>query len=258
MADDLLGKLVWCELLTNDVDAAKAFYSSIVGWRIEPAPGGVPGYNRLLNAAGQAMGGLMTIPVGMNYPPHWVMYIATPKLEDTVAEVTRRGGKTLSPVIDVPTIARLQTMLDPQGAMFDLIEPLSSERTPDQPAGIGDVAWRELYTNDAPAAMQFYSEVFGWQETSAFDMGPMGKYYMFGRAFPLGGMMTKTADMSQMPSAWGLYFRVPNVDAGAEQVKARGGQVINGPMDVPGGDRIAQCVDPQGAMFSLHQPASGT
>jgi predicted enzyme related to lactoylglutathione lyase len=31
-----------------------------------------------------------------------------------------------------------------------------------------------------------------------------------------------------------------------------GGQVLNGPMEVPGGDIIAQCMDPQGAAFALH------
>jgi predicted enzyme related to lactoylglutathione lyase len=143
--------------------------------------------------------------------------------------------------------------------MFALHHPApsaaSAERTPDAPPAVGDLAWRELYTTDARAAMAFYSEVFGWKETSAFDMGAMGTYYIFGRSFPLGGMMSKTPDMAQMPNAWGLYFRVANVDAAAEQVKGGGGQVVNGPMDVPGGDRVAQCVDPQGAMFALHHPA---
>jgi len=88
----------------------------------------------------------------------------------------------------------------------------------------------------------------------------MGKYHMFGRSFPLGGMMTKTAEMEQSgaPTAWGVYFRVKDVDAAAEQVKANGGMVVNGPMDVPGGDRVVQCVDPQGAMFALHRPAAQT
>mgnify|MGYP003352593281 CR=1 FL=1 len=37
-----------------------------------------------------------------------------------------------------------------------------------------------------------------------------------------------------------------------EAVKKGGGAVLNGPMDVPGGVRIANCMDPQGAAFSLH------
>jgi predicted enzyme related to lactoylglutathione lyase len=45
---------------------------------------------------------------------------------------------------------------------------------------------------------------------------------------------------------------VADVASGAERVKANGGQVLNGPMEVPGGDWIAQCMDPQGAMFAVH------
>ena len=81
----------------------------------------------------------------------------------------------------------------------------------------------------------------------------MGKYQMFGRTMDLGGMMRKPAELAQVPNNWGLYFRVPDVDAGGERVKAHGGQVTNGPMDVPGGGRIVNCMDPQGAPFSLHQ-----
>jgi predicted enzyme related to lactoylglutathione lyase len=55
-----------------------------------------------------------------------------------------------------------------------------------------------------------------------------------------------------VPPNWTIYIRVDSADAAAERVKANGGQVINGPMDVPGGDRIAQCMDPQGAVFAVH------
>jgi predicted enzyme related to lactoylglutathione lyase len=255
MSDSLLGKLVWYELVTTDVKAAEAFYTEIVGWTVTPFPGLGQPYDVLNNAAGKGMGGVMKIPDGMNYPPHWVMYIGTPNIDDTIAQIGRLGGMTLSPPIDAPEVGRMRTMLDPQGAMFSLIQPASQERSADAAPGIGDGSWRELYTTDAQAAMNFYREVFGWQPTGEFDMGPgMGMYYMFGRSFPLGGMMTKTKEMEQVPTAWGIYFRVPDPDAAAEKVKAKGGQVINGPMDVPGGDRIVQCIDPQGGAFNLHRP----
>ena len=75
---------------------------------------------------------------------------------------------------------------------------------------------------------------------------------MFGRGFPLGGMMNRSPSMAEVPTHWGFYFRVADVRAGAERVKTHGGQVINGPMEVPGGEWIVNCVDPQGAHFSLH------
>jgi predicted enzyme related to lactoylglutathione lyase len=100
--------------------------------------------------------------------------------------------------------------------------------------------------------LKFYTELFGWRPTESMDMGSMGKYHMFGRAFPMGGMMNKPPEMAQVPPNWGLYFKVDDVHAGAERVKANGGQVLNGPMEVPGGDWIVNCMDPQGAAFSLH------
>jgi len=52
-------------------------------------------------------------------------------------------------------------------------------------------------------------------------------------------------------SMWNYYFRVDSVDAAVERIKAAGGAVTNGPMEVPNGDRIVQGTDPQGAAFSL-------
>jgi predicted enzyme related to lactoylglutathione lyase len=49
-----------------------------------------------------------------------------------------------------------------------------------------------------------------------------------------------------------VYFRVPDVDAAAERITAAGGRILNGPMEVPGGDRIVNAMDPQGAAFGLH------
>ena len=76
---------------------------------------------------------------------------------------------------------------------------------------------------------------------------------MFGRkGHTLGGMFNKPAEMPGPPS-WLLYTRVKDVRTAAELVKALGGQVLNGPMEVPGGDWVVQCLDPQGAVFALHE-----
>jgi predicted enzyme related to lactoylglutathione lyase len=56
-----------------------------------------------------------------------------------------------------------------------------------------------------------------------------------------------------MPAAnWLSYVRVGDVKSIAAKVQELGGRVLNGPMEVPGGDWIAQCLDPQGAAFALH------
>jgi len=57
------------------------------------------------------------------------------------------------------------------------------------------------------------------------------------------------------PPSWLYYITVDDLVAALQTTKARGGQVLNGPMDVPGGDRVAQCLDPQGGAFALHENA---
>lgn len=252
MADSARGRIVWYELLTTDMKAAETFYSAVVGWTVAPFDGSPQPYDMWMRDAQTPMGGVMNIPDGMNFPPHWAMYVAVDHLEDAVAQIERLGGSALSPVVDVPGVGRMRVMVDPQQAMFAIYQS-STEHQPDAPRQIGDVSWHELMTSDAAAALKFYSALFGWQESNAMDMGPMGTYHIFkGGAYDLGGMMNKPPEMAQAPSNWGIYFRVPNVDAAAERVKSNGGQILNGPMDVPGGSRVVNCQDPQGAYFSLH------
>jgi predicted enzyme related to lactoylglutathione lyase len=55
---------------------------------------------------------------------------------------------------------------------------------------------------------------------------------------------------------WIFYFTVDDINAAAERVKAGGGTVLLGPMEVPGGSWMIQAQDPQGAVFALVKLAS--
>ena len=246
------GRMLWYELLTTDMKAAEQFYSNVVGWTVAPFEGSPQPYDMWMRDGSVPVGGVMTIPDGMNFPPFWMMYVGVRKLEDAVSQIEKLGGSALSEVIDVPGVGRMRAMNDPQGATFSVYEPASPPDNPEAEPQLGDVSWHELYATDAEAALKFYTTLFGWRPTTSMDMGEMGKYHMFGRSIELGGMMNKMPQMAQVPPHWGLYFRVPDVHAAAERVKAGGGQVLNGPMEVPGGDWIVNCMDPQGAAFSLH------
>jgi uncharacterized protein len=65
----------------------------------------------------------------------------------------------------------------------------------------------------------------------------------------IGAMMANPAP--QPPSHWAFYFRVADIDEALARVKDAGGQIINGPHEVPGGDWSVNGVDPQGAHFAL-------
>jgi predicted enzyme related to lactoylglutathione lyase len=253
-ASTLLGRPLWFELMTTDMKAAEGFYRKVVGWTSAPFDGSPQPYTMFNRAGDVPVAGLLTKPDEVQSPPFWAMYVGVPKLEDAAAHVTRLGGRECSPVIDVPTVGRMQMMADPQGAAFYIYEPASGDQAPEGPAEIGEASWLELMTTDAPAALQFYKDVFGWQPSEVMDMGgEMGKYYMFNRPHGMiGGMMNKGPEMAEVPPNWQIYFRVPEINAALERIKANGGQLLNGPMEVPGGDWILNAMDPQGAAFSLH------
>jgi len=249
----LLGRPLWYELMTTDMKGAEKFYQAVVGWKAAPFAGTAHPYATFSRTGEVRIGGVMAKPDEVKAPPFWAMYVGVPKLEDAAAQIKRLGGSAHTEVITVPNVGRMQLMLDPQGAAFYIFEPASTEQMPEGAPEIGDASWHELMTTDVPAAMTFYQTLFGWQPSEAVDMGPIGKYQMFNRPHGMiGGMMNRPPEMAQVPPNWQIYFRVPDVDAAAERVKANGGKILNGPMEVPGGDRVVNVMDPQGAAFGLH------
>ncbi len=94
----LRGRFVWHELMTSDTAAAIAFYTKVVGWKIE-AWAEMPDYKMWVGARGP-VGGLMTIPEEaklMGAPPSWLAYIGTPSADATAEQAVRLGGKILKP-----------------------------------------------------------------------------------------------------------------------------------------------------------------
>ena len=261
MADRLLGSFVWCELMTTDTAAADSFYKKVVGWTSVPfAPDG--SYTVFNNPSGAGVAGLMKLPDAakqMGAPPNWMMYVGTPNVDETAMRIVQLGGRVHKQPEDIPNTGRFAVVQDPFGASFGIFQPAPNRPGRPEKPGIGDFSWFELYTPNIEGAWKFYQTLFGWEKTSAMDMGEMGVYQMFGRGggVPRGGIMKPPPGAAV---AWMPCALVKDAKAAAATASANGGKIINGPMEVPGGDWIAQGKDPQGAMFSLHSlnPAAKT
>ena len=252
----LLGRPVWYELMTTDPAAAETFYDKVIGWSSAPFAESPMPYTLFKRSGDVQVAGLMARPEGMNAPPFWAMYVGVPNLEKAVEQIKRLGGSEMSEVIEVPTVGRMQMLKDPQGAAFYIIQPEPRDNPPDREPAIGEASWLELMTTDWRGAMTFYQQLFGWQPSEAMDMGEMGTYQMFNRgARMIGGMMNKPPAMAQVPPNWQTYLLVADIDAAVKRITENGGTVILGPMEVPGGDRILNATDPQGAHFALHAKA---
>lgn len=251
------GRFYWYDLMTTDVDGAKSFYTQLIGWGTQIWNGAGQPYTMWTNGDAP-IGGVMRLPDDARKagaPPHWISYIVVPKVDETLAQAMKLGGRVLVPGTDIPTVGRFGVFSDPQGAILAAFTPL--ELAPGGSPKPGDFSWHELATSDPAAAFSFYEALAGWEKAEAVDMGEAGLYQMFRRKggdSPLGGIFAKPKEMPV--SAWLYYARVNDVRKSVEDVRKLGGQVLNGPMEVPGGDLVAQCLDPQGAAFALHSTRS--
>ena len=251
------GRFIWYEAMTTDTKAAEAFYRSVVGWGAQDA--GMPNMAYTLLTVGDVpVAGLMEIPErakSAGARPGWIGHVSVDDVDQTAARFEREGGTIYKAPEDIPGVGRFAVVADPHGAVIALFKagPDTKMPTPDAPGTPGQTGWRELHAGDREADFNFYAGVFGWTKGDAIDMGPMGVYQLLAKdGETFGGMMTKT-ETTPAPF-WLYYFNVDDIDAAIDRVRAGGGQVLNGPLQVPGGSWIAQCRDPDGGMFALVAP----
>ena len=251
---DRHGAPLWYELMSKDPLAARRFYAAVLGWQIDEMPptGSTMDY-RMINAGDGLVGGVFKLTDDMckqGAAPCWMMYIGVDDVDACVSAIGSAGGSVLMPAFDIPNVGRIAMLSDPQGAPFYVMRGFSDEKsTACNPDSAGHGAWHELHATDGVGAAAFYSEQFGWGKSHSVDMGPMGIYQLIsigGR--DLGGIMT---DARFPRPAWLVYFRVDGIELAARRIVDAGGQVVHGPMEVPGGGWIVNGVDPEGAMFAL-------
>lgn len=249
-----LGRFVWHELLTNDVEAAISFYTKVVGWKKQDFEHN-PAYKILVGARGPAAG-VMEIPAearAMGVRPNWMTYVGTPDCDGTASRVEELGGRILRAPEDIPMVGRFAVVQDPQGATFALFtSPANSPEMPGGMPAIGEYSWHELTTTDLDAAWSFYSALFGWVKVHAMDMGAMGVYQTFGLpgSDAMGGMMTKTPEMPG--PMWLPYVHVKDTHRATDTAAKLGARIMNPNMVVPGGSMITVAVDPEGVGFAVH------
>ena len=247
------GRFVWYELVTTDIKAAIAFYTKVMGWGAWDAS--VPGKPYILfGDAKGAISALTQLPDDakqMGARPSWIGYVGVDDVDATAAAITRLGGAVHVPPTNASDISRFSIFTDPQAARLALFKWLkpgqdSSRRSRRHRAAS---AGTSCSPPTGEQAWAFYGELFGWQkeDAGAEEVGPYQLFSAGGRM--IGGMLTKPATVP-VPF-WLYYFNVGDIDATAQRVKAGGGEILDGPFEVPGGSWIVRCTDPQGAIFAL-------
>ncbi|MDQ3144179.1 MAG: VOC family protein [Pseudomonadota bacterium] len=257
------GGFIWYELTSPDPAASKTFYDAVVGWNLDVdrvAP--ETDYRMIKRADGGTAGGVLTLTEEMRAGggrPIWLGYLHTRDVDATVEAIRADGGQVMRPPWDQPGVGRLAMVSGPEGAPFYLMDPLPPEGDPgaasdvfsvDQPQ---HVRWNELWSSDPEASVAFYLCHFGWGQEGDMDMGEMGKYQFIQHdGVMIGAIMPAMPDMPQ--SMWNFYIGVDDIDRAAAAVKSGGGQIVNGPMEIPGGEYAVNAVDPQGAHVGFVGP----
>lgn len=260
------GDFLWYELMTDNADAAQAFYSGLIGWTFKDSGNPDMDY-RLFSSGTSEVGGIMPLTADMvagGARPAWLGYIAVDDVDASAAAIKAAGGAVHMEPWDIPGVGRMAFVADPQGALFYVmkgaVEGGESHSFAATEPMVGHCAWNELASADPEAAKAFYGRQFGWVPDGAMDMGELGQYefwkvgdergHMIGAVMPL---------MPGMPaSAWTYYFRVPDIDAAVDYTKANGGTALQGPDEIPGGEYSFTGTDPQGAVFGLVGPRTGS
>jgi predicted enzyme related to lactoylglutathione lyase len=242
-----VGKFVWHENHSTDVQKAKDFYTQLFGWETETWKPGEIDYPMI--KVGEQMHGGFNAAQG-DAPSHWLGHVLVQDVDETVRRAEAAGGNIAAGPMDMPEIGRFALIADPQGATISLYSPEG-----EAPISEGTFVWDELLTTDVDGAKSFYTEVIGWT-TRDMDMGDQGTYTIFQRAgeVDVAGMMARPEGV-EAPPHWLPYIAADDVDATVAKAKELGGNAFMEGTDIPNVGRIAVLQDPVGAVFGLFKPS---
>lgn len=118
------GHFHWNELMTRDPEAAKSFYSEIVGWTFEPWQMEAGTY-WVCKSGDTPVAGIfdMNGPDFEGIPAHWFSYLHVDDIDVCVESAKAAGGELMRPLFDVPQVGRIAIVKDPTGAALGWIKP---------------------------------------------------------------------------------------------------------------------------------------
>ena len=243
------GRFVWFELLTKDIEKAKAFYPETLPWKIQAIPMQDGSNYTMISVQDVGVGGLFASQG--EAPSSWISYVSVEDVDETASRVRAAGGSTQMDAFDVPGVGRMQPVSDPQGGRFSLFEAETGD--PTRVEGLGSVHWNELWTQDPEASVEFYGNVLGYTH-DAMPMPHGGTYYILKNGDEMRGGIMK-APNSDVPAMWLQYIAVEDCDATLERARQNGATIVGEPIDAEGVGRFAILRDPLGAMIGVIKPA---
>jgi len=261
----LEGKVVWRDLLTHDAAAARDFYTALFGWRFEESAD-APGRYWEVTREGRVMGGMFAVTPAEVESPLWLLSVSVADVDGAVVVAGERGAMIKQQAADLPDRGRYAVVEDPQGAYFVLLRSPSGDPKDGATVESGDWLWTELWTTDAPAAVEFYQGLLGYRSRAIAgrlqdEAGNEEREWSAGADMPpvffaLSDGEEPRAGVHQLPGEgvphWLPYVAVRDVAAATEHAVTLGAGVLLPPDAVANGE-AAILVDPTGAPFGVQQ-----
>lgn len=117
------GKFYWNELLTDDVEKAKALYAATLGWTFAEMPMAGGGTYHVAMLGDESVAGILdkTDIVPPSVPPHWFSYINVDDLSERLERLLAAGGRVLREPFEVEGVGSFAIVADATGAPFGLM-----------------------------------------------------------------------------------------------------------------------------------------
>jgi hypothetical protein len=253
------GMISWTDLSVPDVDAAREFYTALMGWDADDVVAEGQVVYTMFRNGDKMVAGLAKQPEEMSsqgIPPLWTTYVNVADVDTIAAAFTDNGGQLLVEPMDVMDSGRMAYGMDPTGAAIGFWQP-GTHQGADGFNETGFLTWNELTTRDLEAAISFYEAILPWK-VSAMEMGDFTYHMIMMEDHANGGIMVMDDTWpTEIPAHWMVYFRVADTDEAVAKVTDLGGVIPVPPFDTPQG-KVAVINDPQGGTFSIVGPAPET
>ena len=243
------GAPCWVDVMTSDVDRARAFYCELFGWEADEPNAEFGGYFNFSKDGVMVAGGMAAMP-DAGPPNVWSVYLSTDDATKACEVATANGATIVAPPMDVADLGTMAVLIDPTGAAIGMWQPkaFGGFTVVGDP---GTPGWWELLTRDHQRAVDFYKTVFGWDTRAMSDTDEF-RYTTANDGDAMGaGVMDASSFLPDgVPAHWSVYFSVADTDASVAKLTELGGSVEQAAEDTPYG-RIAKVTDPMGAKFKL-------
>lgn len=253
-AEHLPGKVIWHDLVTPDLEAAKRFYSALFGWSFRDVGNGYSvAYSR-----GEAVAGVFqrARPTGARRQPLWLSFISVNDAGNAAHLAEQSGARILSGPKSHPNRGEQAVLSDPEGAMFGVLASSSGDPA-DYLANPGEWIWSVVLVRDPDQEASFYQKVFDYEVFDISEGTPLqvvlsSQDYARATVRPL-------AQTSRGRTRWLGFVRVDDVARAASKAQSLGARVLVEPRTDRHGGRLAVIADPAGAPVGLMEwNANGT